>query len=119
MKLAADECCDALLVSGLRSDGHDVMYIKETASGADDDGVLQTAALEQRVLITEDKDFGELVVRLRKPAHGIILIRMNPTDSQAKLDRLREIFLTESNRLVGYFVVVDQNKMRFRPLPSP
>jgi predicted nuclease of predicted toxin-antitoxin system len=64
----ADECCDAFLVTGLRSDGHDVLYIKEIAPGSDDNVVLQMAAKQQRILLTEDKDFGELVVRLRLPA---------------------------------------------------
>lgn len=60
MKLLADECCDVLVVTGLRNDGHDVVYIKETAPGSDDESVLNLAAGEQRVLLTEDKDFGEL-----------------------------------------------------------
>jgi hypothetical protein len=37
----ADECCDALLVEGLRGDGHDVLYMKESARGTDDHTVLQ------------------------------------------------------------------------------
>ena len=64
MKLVADECCDELLVKGLRADGHDVVYVREVAAGSDDRTVLQLAAGEERVLLTEDKDFGELVVRL-------------------------------------------------------
>jgi hypothetical protein len=67
----ADECCDAFLVDGLRGDGHDVLYVKESAPGTDDHTVLQMAADQERVLLTEDKDFGELVVRLKLPAYGI------------------------------------------------
>jgi predicted nuclease of predicted toxin-antitoxin system len=119
VKLAADECCDALLVAGLRSDGHDVWYAKESARGADDETVLRHAATDQRVLLTEDKDFGELVVRLGLPAHGIVLVRMNPADSAAKLARLRELLRDHSARIASSFVVVDESKMRFRALPSP
>ena len=50
-----------------------------------DDMVLQMASGQQRILLTEDKDFGELVVRLKLPVYGIILLRMNPADSAAKL----------------------------------
>ncbi|MBI3467079.1 MAG: DUF5615 family PIN-like protein [Planctomycetes bacterium] len=116
MKFAADECCDALLVAGLRGDGHDVWYVTESARGAGDEAVLRQAAVEQRVLLTEDKDFGELVFRLGLPVHGIVLLRMNPADSGAKLARLRQVLGQYASRLPGSFVVVDRSKTRFRPL---
>jgi predicted nuclease of predicted toxin-antitoxin system len=112
----ADECCDALLVEGLRSDGHDVGYVKEIAAGTDDETVLRVAAEQQRILLTEDKDFGELVVRLKLPAYGIVLLRMNPADSAAKLARLRHLFLHHAHRLPGSFVILDEKKIRFRSL---
>ena len=68
-------------------------------------------------MLTEDKDFGELVVRLGLPAFGIVLLRMNPADSAAKLARLREVLDQEASRLPHFFVVVDESKARFRPLP--
>ena len=118
MKLLADECCDALLVSGLRDDGHDVVYVLESARGSDDETVLQLAADEERILLTEDKDFGELVVRLQLPAHGVVLLRLNPTDSVAKLSRIRDLLKKEASRLAHSFVVVDEAQARFRPLHS-
>lgn len=116
MKFAADECCDVPVVSGLHADGNDVLYIREIAVGADDVTVLQIATSEERILITEDKDFGELVVRLKLPAFGILLLRMDPADSNSKLARLREVLSSHGNRLAGSFVVVDETKIRFRPL---
>jgi len=116
VRFLADECCDALLVDGLRQDAHDVLYVKEAAPGAADATVLQMAADQQRVLLTEDKDFGELVVRLKLPAYGIVLLRMNPADSSAKLARLRYLLLHQVHRLPGTFVVLDQKKVRFRSL---
>jgi predicted nuclease of predicted toxin-antitoxin system len=115
----ADECCDAPVVAGLRQDGHDVLFVMETARGADDQTVLQLAAGEDRILLTEDKDFGDLVVRLGLPAYGIVLLRMNPADSDAKLARLREVLHQDASRLPHSFVVVDEGKARFRPLRSP
>jgi predicted nuclease of predicted toxin-antitoxin system len=116
VNFVADECCDALLVAGLRSDGHDVLYVKEIAPGTDDDRVLRLAAGQQRILLTEDKDFGELVVRLKLPAYGIILIRMSPADSNAKLTRLRQLVRHHGQRLPNSFVVLDEKKARVRPL---
>src|ERR1017187_6099597 len=98
MNFLADECCDVPVVAGLRTDGHDVAYIREIAAGADDQTGLQMAAGQDRILITEDKDFGELVVRLGLPAYGILLIRMDPADSDAKLARLRDVILSHQHR---------------------
>ena len=119
MKLAADECCDALLVAVLRRDGHDVWYVMESARGMDDQSILRQAAEDERVLVTEDKDFGELVVRLGLPAYGIVLLRIEPADSDAKLVRLREVLDKHGARLAGSFAVVDRWKTRFRPLRAP
>jgi predicted nuclease of predicted toxin-antitoxin system len=105
MRLLADECCDALLVEGLRRDGNEVLYMKEFSPGAADYTVLQLAASQQRVLLTEDKDFGELVVRLRLPADGIVLLRINPADSALKLTRLRHLLQHHVGRLPGSFTV--------------
>ena len=116
MKFAADECCDALIVDALRAEGHDVWYASESAGGADDESVLNHAATEERVLLTEDKDFGELVIRLGLPAYGIVLLRINPADSESKLCRLREVLTSDAARIPGAFVVVDELKTRFRPI---
>jgi predicted nuclease of predicted toxin-antitoxin system len=116
VKLLADECCDALLVDGLRCDGHDVLYMTEIDPGATDDIVLQMAADQQRVLVTEDKDFGELAVRLKMPAYGIVLLRINPADTAAKLARLRHLLQHHGHRLPGSLVVLSEKRARFRSL---
>jgi predicted nuclease of predicted toxin-antitoxin system len=118
MKFVADECCDVPVVEGLRSDGHDVVSIREVSAGTDDETVLRVSAEQERILLTEDKDFGELVVRFRLPAYGILLLRMDPADSDAKLARLREVLGDHADRLAGSFTVVDEIKTRFRPLKS-
>lgn len=119
MNFVADECCDALLVAGLRGDGHDVVYIREVGPGTDDDAVLRLAASQQRILLTEDKDFGELVVRLKLPAHGVVLLRIDPADTDTKLRRLREVIAQDAERLLGSLAVIDETKSRFRPLAGP
>ena len=58
------------------------------------------------------------MVRLRLPAYGIVLLRVNPADSAAKLARLREVLDRDASRLPHTFVVVDEHKARFRPLPT-
>lgn len=116
MRLLADECCDAGLVQALRADGHDVVYALESFSGAEDDQVLAQAWTEERLLLTEDKDFGELVFRLQKSARGVILLRFDVVDRHQKVDRLRHILAQEGERLAGMFVVLEVDKVRLRPL---
>jgi predicted nuclease of predicted toxin-antitoxin system len=74
MKFLADENMDVAIVERLRQDGHQVWYVVEMEPGIPDDEVLALANREGAILITADKDFGELVFRLRYLATGIILI---------------------------------------------
>ena len=74
------------------------------------------AVKDQRLIITMDKDFGELVYRLKKPAYGIILLRFEVSERHLKWPRLMELIHHHSSKLEGYFIVVDIEKFRFRPL---
>ncbi|MCP4105042.1 MAG: hypothetical protein GY749_05835 [Desulfobacteraceae bacterium] len=116
LKFLADECCDAGLVLSLRAEGYDVSYVLEEKAGVMDETVLQKAYLENRILLTEDKDFGELVYRLRKPARGIVLIRIPIEKRRLKWARLKKLINEKSEWLMGNFVVLDTEKFRFRPL---
>jgi len=116
LKFLADECCDTGLVTSLRDDGHDVLYVLEKKAGVTDEEVLFEAYNDGRILITEDKDFGELVYRLRKPSTGIILIRIDVKERHLKWGRLKKLIDNYSDRLTGNFVVININKFRFRPL---
>ncbi len=116
MKFFADECCDTGIVTSLRMEGHDVIYALEEEPGLQDDKVLQRAYVERRILITEDKDFGELVYRLKKPAAGIVLIRITVKQRQSKWLRLKKLIDNYADRLPMHFVVIDIDKFRFRPL---
>lgn len=116
MKFLADECCDAGLVVSLRAAGHDVAYVTEQYAGSSDDEVVLMAFKEERILLTEDKDFGELSYRFRKPSAGIILIRIDVKDRNMKWPRLKNLIENYEERLPGHFVVINIDKYRFRPL---
>ena len=116
MKFLADECCDAAIVASLRDFGHDVTYVIEQKPGSSDDEVLTMAYNQQRILLTEDKDFGELVYRLRKPSVGIVLIRIDVRERHKKWPRLRSLIDNYAERLPGHFVVIHSDIYRFRPL---
>ena len=116
MKFLADECCDAGLVAALRSDGHDVLYAMESARGTTDDVLLQCAYDEDRILLTEDKHFGELVYRLRKPARSVVLLRFGIEERHLKIPRIRMLIREKSEGLFGSFFVLDAVRARFRAL---
>lgn len=116
MKFLADECCDAGLVAALREAGHDVLYAIEDYAGASDDEILLKAHNENRILLTEDKDFGELVYRLEKRAAGIVLIRIDVRERHLKWPRLKRLIEQYEDRLPGHFVIVHTSNFRFRPL---
>jgi predicted nuclease of predicted toxin-antitoxin system len=118
MKFLLDECCTPKLVNNLREGGYDVVYVLEDMQGATDIEVLRKAYHEDRVLITEDKDFGELVYRLNKEVNGIILLRFSVAQRHMLWLRLRELLSLKGTELVEKFVVVDAEKFRIRPILS-
>jgi predicted nuclease of predicted toxin-antitoxin system len=73
-----DECVDAGLVSHLRAAGHDAVYMAEVAPRDSDAEVTARAQAEQRLLLTEDKDFGDLVFRRGQSVPGVVLLRLDP-----------------------------------------
>ena len=93
-----------------------MFYVFESSRSAADDDVLTLAFDDRRILITEDKDFGELVYRLKKPAHGIILIRIAVKNRRMKWPRLKKLLDAYPEKCVGRFVVIDENKFRSRSL---
>ena len=116
MRFLADECCEVSIVDALRKDGHDVLYAMESMRGVTDEELLTRAFAENRILLTEDKDFGELVYRFRRPALGIVLLRFDVSDRAFKIPRLRVLLEEDAERMSGSFVVLEVDKIRFRPL---
>ncbi len=98
----------------LKNAGYDVLFVGDWKPSASDDEVLQKAKDDGRVLITDDKDFGELVFRLKKPSSGVILIRTSTTDSIIRYHNL-EILLkyTDVNEK---FIVLKDNAVKIRDI---
>ncbi len=118
MLFLADECCDALVVRTLRELGYDVTYVAELAPGLTDTDVLAQSVAEERILLTEDRDFGELVFKRQATAHGIVLLRILPEDRQQKPARITSLVQDYQDELEGSIVIVTLNTIRIRPLPT-
>ena len=106
MRWLADECVDAALVRRLRGAGHDVIYAAEVASGATDAQILRRANDEHRLLLTEDKDFGEFIFRLHMTVPGLVLLRVAPERYLFKWARLDGAVQRFGQRLFGRYVVI-------------
>lgn len=115
MRLLADENIPLTMVVALRSKGHDVAWVAESNPSIHDTDVLHRAAEEQRVLLTFDKDFGELAVRKQLPAEsGVVLLRISNKPALATSLLLKVLDLHSS--FAGRFVVVEEQRVRDRAL---
>ena len=117
MRFLTNENMPAAVVLGLRAAGHDVLSAKESLRGVSDETILRRAQVESRVLLSQDKDFGELAFRSDLPADcGIVLIRL-AGGRDADVRRMLQVRAIEVVWR-GQFSVVDEQRVRSRPLPT-
>ena|SRR2546423_6941636 len=112
MNFVADESCAGPVIQALREAGHDVVAIAEIAKGATDDQVLERALKDKRVLITEDRDFGELVYARRRSSAGVILLRFYSGARGTKVATVIEVVSKLGSRLQDAFTVVEPGRVR-------
>ena len=114
MRWLADENIDAAIVVRLREAGDDVWSVAESVAGITDEEVLAMARQRSAVLLTADKDFGELVVRMRAATAGVVLVRLAGMDSLHRAERLLAAIAEVRDILDGAFTVVDRSGVRVR-----
>jgi predicted nuclease of predicted toxin-antitoxin system len=118
MQLLANENFPGDAVTALRLEGNDVAWVREDAPGSTDIQVLERAQNESRIVLTFDKDFGELAYRYGLPAScGIILFRIS-TPSSRHVARSASAALKQREDWAGHFSVIEDNRIRMSPLPS-
>lgn len=113
-RFLADESVDFRIVTWLRDAGYAVEAVVELSPGIVDDEVLTLALHHEAILITEDKDFGELVHRLRRVHAGIVLLRLIGVEYDEKIRILSRVFGDLHAQLAGHFVVITSDRIRFR-----
>jgi predicted nuclease of predicted toxin-antitoxin system len=116
MKFLADESVDFPIILFLRQHGFDVRSVSEEFPSKDDEFVLETANVDDRLLITSDKDFGELVYRLKKVHKGVILLRIEELNSAEKADLFLTVIRERKEELLNSFVVVRREMVRIRKI---
>ena len=114
MRFLLDESADYPLAKVLTDLGHDVTAIAHDYPGAlKDKDVLAIAQSEGKILITNDRDFGELIFRQRLSHSGVILFRLGAEDLQTKTAWLQHVLDNYAGEL-SHFVVVTDRGVRVR-----
>lgn len=116
MKFLIDENVPAILVNWLRGRGHDVYWVAESQSGAADERLLKQADSEGRLIVTADKDFGELVYRDHLNSQRIILLRLGTLSLKDRLERLKKAWSVVEANSHGAMIVISAKKVRVRPM---
>ena len=116
----ADENIPLATVYALRSGGTDISSMSEIAPAALDTVVLEIARAQNRIILTFDRDFGELIYRRQlPPPPGVVLIRMVPVGPAEPASVVLRLLEHTEIVLPGHFTVVLRKKVRQRPLPNP
>ena len=109
-----DEGVEAQGVELLRGDGHSVVYVAELAAGISDDVLAEANRLEA-LLVTKDKDSGELVYRQGRANHGVLLFRLEGLPPAQKAAIVSSVVATHAIELQGAFTVIAPGHVRIRP----
>mgnify|MGYP003618797082 FL=1 len=118
MRILANENFPGDAVEALRRSGHDVLWIRTVAPGSSDPVVLAQAQADSRILITFDKDFGELAFRSRLPASsGIVLFRISAPSAQHVAEVVANVLNSRAD-WAAHFSVVDDRRIRMTRLPD-
>ena len=113
MRFLVDECTGPNVAQWLSKQKHEVFSVYKEARGMEDDDIIEKAFLENWILITNDKDFGEKVYRERHPHHGVIFLRLQDERTPMKIDALQKLLQSYTDQLADNVVVVTETRVRF------
>lgn len=119
MNFLADESVDRDIVVALRAHGYKVTYVAEMEPGITDDAVFDLANKQRAILVTADKDFGEIVFRQHRVIKGVILIRLAGIPQGLKGSLVASVTELHLAELEGAFSVITPKRLRIRKIRRP
>lgn len=120
MRLLADENFPLPSARLLSTAGHDVVAVSLEAPGVSDEIVLDRAVREGRILLTFDRDYGDLLyLRGSQPPEGIVYFRFVPASPEEPAEYLLSLLDQLESSLPGTFTVAERDRVRQHPLPRP
>jgi predicted nuclease of predicted toxin-antitoxin system len=118
VRFLADENISPVIVQALRDAGHDAVSVTVIMPSAPDEEVMRTAIAERRVLLTEDKDFGELAFKHGHRPIGIIRLVLPGLWPSQKAQRLVDVVADKNDDLLGHATVIETRRVRTRAIPK-
>ena len=118
MRFLADECCPKAIVAALRSAGRDVRYAADTDKSVSDRDLLQIAVSERRLMLTEDFDFGELLIRDQLLSFGAVILFLPQLAPPARAARLMRVLAGPSLILESAITIVEARRIRQRRISA-
>lgn len=112
MKFLIDANLGRKFTNLLKKAGHDALFANDLLPLSSDEEILAKAEQEERIVITNDKDFGELIFRLGRPSAGVILLRASTTDPKKRFELTKSVL----DKAEGRFVVIKEGRIRIRHL---
>lgn len=118
MRFLVDECTGSTVAKWLRNEGYEVFSVFDEARGISDEQIIKKVLIENWILITNDKDFGEKIYREKRPHKGVILLRLQNQRSIIKIEVLEKLLRKYCNQLADNYIVVSETKIRFGSKPQ-
>src|SRR5258708_5035774 len=114
MRFIVDESTGTSVAEYLRGQGHHVTVVAEALPQADDIEILRKAVAEKLIVVTNDKDFGDLVFRSGESHAGILLLRLRDESSATRVAVVANVMENHPEDLAGNFVVASESHIRVR-----
>ena len=114
LRLLVDANVGIAVAESLRDSGHDVVFAGDLDWCMPDIDMLSMAQQQQRIILTMDTDFGELVYHSRQPHAGVLFLRMPGANRDVKVEIVQEIVDSYGSQLPGHFCVYRRGRLRIR-----
>ncbi|MEW5920430.1 MAG: DUF5615 family PIN-like protein [Bacillota bacterium] len=118
LSFLADVNVEKMIIETIKEFYYDVKCVSEIKPNMLDEDVIKLANFEKRVLITNDKDFGELIYRQNLLSSGVIMFRIKGHNTREKINIFRKLLLSYNDKLCGYLVIITVKRFRFIVLPE-
>jgi predicted nuclease of predicted toxin-antitoxin system len=115
MRFIVDESTGSGVVNYLQEQGYDAVSVVNIMPQAGDIEILRWAYAENRLVITNDKDFGDLIFRSQEPHHGVILLRLQDESGTNRINVMATVITQYAEHLPERFTVATERSIRFRP----
>ena len=112
MRFLVDECVGPSVARWLHEIGHDVLSVFEESRGAEDEWIVEKANAEKRIIITNDKDFGEMIFRRKMPMKGSFFCEAGTSPHRKKIAMLKNVFSLPEDKIPGSFIVIPETAIR-------